>query len=110
MARYKPIDMVKEYHGSICTHSDTYFQRRGKTLCTCRVCNPRDLKKKPYSAREVAIRAKFARVRAAVKALTAEQRAEYAERFECAKQYAGFKYNYLSGYIFAMEYAKDTNP
>lgn len=70
MAKYKPIDMVKEYHGQICMHSDTYFQKRGKTLCVCKVCNPRNLKKKPYSAKEIAVRDKFRQVRAAVKALS----------------------------------------
>ena len=25
MAKYKPIDMVKEYRGKICEHSDMYF-------------------------------------------------------------------------------------
>lgn len=101
MAKYKPIDMVKEYHGQICTHSDTYFQKRGKTLCVCKICNPRDLKKKPYSEKEIAVREKFSQVRANMKALTAEQRAKYAEDFE--KQN---KYSYLQGYIFAMEYKK----
>ena len=107
MATYKPIDMVKEYHGQICGHSDTYFQKRGKTLCTCRMCNPRDLKKKPYSANEIAIREKFRRVRAAVKALTEEQKAAYAHQFEVARQYSTCKYNYLSGFIFAKEFEKD---
>ena len=107
MAQYKPIDMVKEYHGQICQHSDTYFQKRGKTLCTCRRCNPRDLRKKPYTANEIAIKEKFKRVRAAVKALTPEQKAEYARQFENMKKYETCKYNYLSGYIFAMEFAKD---
>ena len=38
MAKYKPIDMVKFYQGKICEHSDTYFQKRGRTLCTGRIC------------------------------------------------------------------------
>ena len=101
MAKYKPIDMVKEYHGKICEHSDTYFQKRGNTLCTGRICEPRDLEKKPYSAEELAAQTKFAQARAAVKALTTEQKAAYAEAFE--KQ---SKYGTLQGYVFAMEYAK----
>ena len=79
MAKYKPIDMVKEYRGKICEHSDTYFQKRGKTLCTGRICEPRDLEKKPYSAEELAVREKFRQARAAVKALTSEQKTAYAE-------------------------------
>lgn len=101
MAKYKPIDMVKEYHGKICEHSDTYFQKRGKTLCTGRICNPRDLEKDPLSADEIAVRTKFASARAAVKALTEEQKAVYAEAFANQK-----KYSTLQGYMFAMEYAK----
>ena len=101
MAKYKPIDMVKEYRGKICEHSDTYFQKRGKTLCTGRICEPRDLAKKPYSAEELAGREKFSQARAAVKALTSEQKTAYAEAFANQK-----KYSSLQGYMFAQEYAK----
>ena len=101
MAKYKPIDMVKEYRGKICDHSDTYFQKRGKTLCTGRICEPRDLAKKPYSAEELAVREKFRQARAAVKALTAEQKTAYAEAFANQK-----KYSSLQGYMFAKEYEK----
>ena len=101
MAKYKPIDMVKEYHGKICEHSDTYFQKRGRTLCTGRICNPRNLEKDPLSANEIAVRTKFASARAAVKALTSEQKAAYAESFANQK-----KYTSLQGYMFAQEYAK----
>jgi len=101
MAKYKPIDMVKEYRGKICEHSDTYFQKRGKTLCTGRICEPRDLEKKPYSAEELARQEKFRQARAAVKALTAEQKTAYAEAFANQK-----KYSSLQGYMFAQEYAK----
>ena len=101
MAKYKPIDMVKEYHGKICEHSDTYFQKRGRTLCTGRICEPRDLAKKPYSAEELAVRQKFTQARAAVKALTSEQKTAYAETFKNQSKYAS-----LQGYMFAQEYAK----
>ena len=101
MAKYKPIEMVKEYHGKICMHSDTYFQKRGRTLCTGKMCNPRDLNKKPYSADEIAAHNKFTQARAAVKALTAEQKAAYQADFD--KQ---TKYTSLQGYMFAQEYAK----
>ena len=101
MAKYQPIDMVKEYHGKICEHSDTYFQKRGRTLCTGRICDPRNLSEKPYSANELAVREKFRQARAAVKALTTEQKNEYAEAFKNQK-----KYSTLQGFIFAMEYGK----
>ena len=101
MAKYKPIDMVKEYRGKICEHSDTYFQKRGRTLCTGRICEPRDLSKKPYSANELAVRTKFQQATAAVKALTSEQKAAYAESFASQK-----KYTTLRGFMFAKEYEK----
>ena len=98
MAKYKPIEMVKEYHGKICEHSDVYFAKKGKTLYTGKICNPRT---KPFSADELARQEKFRQARAAVKALTAEQKAAYAEAFEGQK-----KYTTLQGYMFAQEYAK----
>lgn len=101
MAKYKPIDMVKEYHGKICEHSDTYFQKRGRTLCTGRICEPRNLEKDPYSANELAVRTKFQQAIAAVKALTNEQKAEYATAFANQK-----KYTTLRGFMFAKEYEK----
>ncbi|MGM9838191.1 MAG: hypothetical protein ACI30A_06865 [Paludibacteraceae bacterium] len=102
MAKYKPIDLVKEYRGKICSHSDTYFQKRGNTLCTGRLCNPRDIAKKPYSEKELAVQTKFRQATAAVKALTPEQKEAYAEAF--AKQ---DKYTSLRGYMFAKEYEKN---
>ena len=101
MAKYEPIDMVNHYRGKICSHSDTYFQKRGNTLCTGRICNPRDLSKHPLSADEIAARQKFTQARAAVKALTSEQNAAYALAFKNQKKYAT-----LPGFIFASEYAK----
>ena len=101
MAKYTPIEMVKHYQGKICSHSDTYFQKRGRTLCTGKICNPRNLTKDPYSANELAAKAKFTQAIAAVKALSSEQKATYATAFE--KQ---TKYQTLNGYMFAQEYAK----
>ena len=66
-----------------------------------RICEPRDLNKKPYSAEELAAQTKFAQARAAVKALTAEQKTAYATAFKNQSKYAS-----LQGYMFAMEYAK----
>ena len=101
MARYKPIDMVKHYRGKICMHSDTYFQKRKSTLCTGKMCNPRDLNKKPYSANEIAVHTKFQQAVAAVKALTTEQKNAYKTAFEQQT-----KYNYFYNFMIAQEYAK----
>lgn len=112
MARYQPIDMVDHYHGKICGHSDTYFQKRGDTLCTGRICYPRDLSRKPYSAREIATHEKFSQTIAAVRALTSEQLAAYETAYEALRKSGssrlseGRSYASLRGYIFAQEYAK----
>ena len=98
MAKYEPIEMVKSYSGKICEHSDVYFAKKGKTLYTGKICNPRT---KAFSAEELARQEKFAQARAAVKALTEEQKASYATAFANQK-----KYSSLQGYMFAQEYAK----
>ena len=102
MAKYIPIDTIKSMSGKVCEHSDIYFAKRGKTLYTGKRCNPRDLDKNPYSEAELARQEKFAQVRAAMKALSEEQKAEYAAQF---KKSPG-KYTTLNGYIFAKEYEK----
>ena len=74
MARYKPIDMVKYYQGKICKHSDTYFQKRRRTLCTGRICYPRT---KPFSAEELARQAKFRQAIQAVALLVSAVASQY---------------------------------
>ena len=101
MAKFKPIDLIQSLHGKICSHSDTYFQKRGKTLCTGRICKPRNLDKDPYSAAEIAVHNKFSQVVAAIKSITEEQKAAYKTAFDNQS-----KYTSLRGYMFAKEYAK----
>ena len=98
MSKYVPMEMVKEYHGKICEHSDVYFAKKGRTLYTGKICNPRT---KPFSAEELARQAKFTQARAAVKALTEEQKAEYETAFQKQTKYVS-----LQGYMFAQEYEK----
>ena len=98
MAKYVPIEMVKSYSGKICEHSDVYFAKKGNTLYTGKICNPRT---KPFSEQELARQEKFRQARAAVKGLTSEQKTAYAEAFANQK-----KYSSLQGYMFAMEYEK----
>ena len=85
--------------GKVCGHSDISFVKKGKTQYTMKRCNPRTT---PYTEAELARQEKFAQVRAAIKALSEEQKAEYTAQF---KKYPG-KYTTLNGYIFAQEYAK----
>ena len=98
MAKYEPIEMVKSYSGKICEHSDVYFAKKGNTLYTGKICNPRT---KPFSEQELARQTKFAQARAAVKALTSEQISDYETAFKNQK-----KYSSLQGYMFAQEYEK----
>ena len=98
MAKYEPIEMVKSYSGKICEHSDVYFAKKGNTLYTGKICHPRT---KPFSETELARQTKFAQARAAVKSLTEEQKASYAEAFANQKKYFS-----LQGYMFAKEYEK----
>ena len=98
MAKYEPIEMVKSYSGKICEHSDVYFAKKGDTLYTGKICNPRT---KPFSEQELARQEKFRQARAAVKGLSSEQKTAYAEAFANQK-----KYSSLQGYMFAQEYAK----
>ena len=98
MAKFKPIELIKELRGKLCSHSDIYFQRRARTLCTGKICNPRT---KPFSAEELARQTKFTQARAAVKALTQEQISDYETAFKNQKKYVS-----LQGYMFAQEYTK----
>ena len=98
MAKYEPIEMVKSYSGKICEHSDVYFAKKGNTLYTGKICNPRT---KPFSEQELARQEKFRQARAAVKGLTSEQKTAYAEASANQK-----KYSSLQGYMFAQEYEK----
>ncbi len=98
MAKFKPIELIKELRGKLCSHSDIYFQRRARTLCTGKICNPRT---KPFTEAELARQTKFTQARAAVKALTPEQIADYETAFKNQTKYVS-----LQGYMFAMEYAK----
>lgn len=98
MSQVKPNALIESMSGLLCSHSDTYFFRKNGKVFTGKRCNP--YKGEP-TANQTAQRAKFAQARAAVKALTAEQKTAYAEAFKSQRKYAT-----LQGYIFAMEFAK----
>ena len=93
------MDLLSSLSGKICGHSDISFAKKGKTQYTMKRCNPRTT---PYTEAELARQEKFAQVRANIKALSEEQKAEYAAQF---KKYPG-KYTTLNGYIYAKEYEK----
>ena len=98
MSQIKPMGLVESMSGKLCGHSDIYFFRKNGKVFSGKMCNP---SKKEPTANQTAQRAKFAQARAAVKALTSEQKAAYEESFKHQSKYPS-----LHGYIFAMEYAK----
>ncbi len=100
MSKIKLETPFKAFRGKICSHSDIIYAKRGKTLYTTQICNPRT---KPFSAEETARQNKFSLAVAATNTILAdaEQRATYEAAFK--KQ---DKYSTLRGYIIAQEYAK----
>ena len=99
MARFKPIEILKTLSGKVCSHSNIFFaNKKYGTRYTVKICNPRT---KPFTAAELARQARFKAAHDALLALTAEQKATYAEAFS-----AQHKYKTLNGYILAQEYAK----
>ena len=98
MSRIVPHGLIESMSGLLCQHSDTYFFRKNGKVFTGKRCYP---SKKEPTANQLAQRTKFAQARAAVKALTSEQKAAYMEAFKKQKKYSDY-----SGYLFAMEYAK----
>lgn len=103
MAKYKPIDLVTSWSGKICEHSDFYLATRGKTGYSGRMCNPRNLSKKPYSENELKVQQRYKQATEALKSLTTEQIQAYEQQWQAQKK---SKYTTLRGFMFAQEYAK----
>ena len=101
MALIKPMQLLAELRGKICSHSNTYFAVRYGTQYTGTICNP-------YTGepteKQLAIRNKFAETIEALNALTEEQKEAYREAFKRQK-----KYKTLRGYIFAQLYNQPNN-
>lgn len=96
MSKIKPISIVASISGKVCEHSDMYFRTNRQTgsVSTGMICNPSNAS--PSEAQKVA-QVRFAKVRAAVQAIMAddEQCASYAKAFN-----AQHRIGSLSGYIF----------
>ena len=67
MARIKPLATIESMSGKVCMHSDVYFRTNKQTskTFTGKLCNPY---KGDASAGQTAVRARFAKVTAAVRA------------------------------------------
>lgn len=98
MSKILPTDLVESMSGKLCGHSSYYFFRKNGHVFTGRMCNPSS---KEPTANQLAQRTKFAQARAAVKALTSEQKAAYMEAFKAQRRYLDF-----NGFLFAQEYSK----
>ena len=95
MAKIVPMDLVKSMSGKICGHSDISFAKRGDTQYTMKRCNERSSEP---TEQELAQRAKFGAISAAVNArLKADDPADLAA-FKAQK-----KYKTLRSYFWALE-------
>ena len=98
MSKFKPMELISQLRGKLCSHSDIYFAERNGTQYTGKICTP-------YTGepteKQVAVRQKFADTIEALNQLTQEQKDAYKEAFRKQK-----KYRSLRGYIFAQEYSK----
>ena len=95
MAKYIPIDTIKSMSGKVCGHSDISFAKKGETLYTMKRCNERTSEP---TEKELAQRAKFGAISAAVNArLKAKDPADVAA-YEAQKKYKSFR-----SYLWALE-------
>ena len=95
MAEIKPMALIESMKKKVCEHSDVYFRTNKQTgkVTTGKLCYPSD---KEPSAAQVAAKARFAKVAAAVRAIlagTSEQKAALEAEYK-----AQHKYGSLFGY------------
>ncbi len=103
MAKIKPMILIEQMHGKVCSHSDTYFALRNGTQYTGTRCNKRTT---PFSEAELKNQQKFktAHTAAVTRLRDASQQAKDLAAFKQQK-----KYKTLLGYLIAEEYKKITD-
>ena len=101
MSKFKPMELISQLRGKVCSHSDIYFAERNGTQYTGKICNPYT---GPATEKQVAARARFSQVINDMKALTPEQMADYQADFNRQK-----KHKTLRGYIFKQLYNQPNN-
>jgi len=71
MAKINPMDLIKSMSKKVCMHSDVYFRTNKQTGVTYsgKLCNPST---KEPSAAQIAAKARFAKVVAAVRTILAD--------------------------------------
>ena len=92
MAKINPMELIKSMSKKVCMHSDVYFRtnKQTGTTYTGKLCNPSDAEP---SAAQIAAKARFAKVVAAVRAILADPT-------EKAKLKAEFKAQTKIGSLF----------
>ena len=95
MSEIKPMALIESMRKKVCEHSDVYFRTNKRTgkVTTGKLCNPST--KEPSSA-QIAAKARFTKVQAAVRAIlagTSEQATQLRAEYK-----AQTKYGSLFGY------------
>lgn len=103
MAKIKPMILIEQMHGKVCSHSDTYFAVRNGTQYTGTRCNKRTT---PFSESELKNQQKFKTAHAAAVTRLADASQHAADLAAFKKQ---TKYKTLLGYLIAEEYKKITD-
>ena len=98
MADIKPMALIESMSKKVCMHSDVYFRTNKQTgvTYTGKLCNPSD---QPDSANQIAAKARFTKVSAAVRAIlagTSEQKTQLVAEYN-----AQHKIGSLFGYAMS---------
>ena len=102
MAEIKPMALIESMSKKVCEHSDVYFRTNRKTgkVTTGKLCYPST---KEPSAAQIAAKARFAKVSAAVRAIlagTSEQKTALVDGYNAQNQYGslfGYAMHKLNG-------------
>ena len=102
MAQIKPMELIKSMSKKVCMHSDVYFRTNKQTgvTYTGKLCNPSDAEP---SANQIAAKARFAKVVAAVRTILSDPTEKAKLKAEYKKQ---TKIGSLFAYTVAQKYVK----
>ena len=103
MAKIKPMILIEQMHGKVCSHSDTYFAVRNGVQYTGTRCNKRTT---PFSESELKNQQKFKSAHAAALVRMQDPKQHAADLIQFKNQK---RYKTLLGYLIAAEYAKITD-
>ena len=99
MAEIKPMALIESMKKKVCEHSDVYFRTNKKTgkVTTGKLCNPST---KEPSAAQIAAKARFAKVSAAVRAIlagTSEQKTQLVAEYKAQNKYGSLRLGASAG-------------